>query len=140
MENTIWTWFLFSEGCIANIDKSFWGIVLKRLFVKESWNRPFEAFKKEWNFSKLSTKDQNRHSAQAFNDQRWRGRSVNIYITEFLIFPKKAFNGRRIYPFNKGLRIYGGGVPPPFWHVTNWYFYWWCKVETLQIVTLAFLV
>ena len=25
------------------------------------------------------------------------------------------FNGRRIYPFNKGLRIYGGGVyHPPF--------------------------
>ena len=23
-------------------------------------------------------------------------------------------NGRRIYPFNKGLRIYGGGVPLPF--------------------------
>ena len=32
-------------------------------------------------------------------------------------------NGRRIYPFNKGLRIYGGGVTPPFWHVENWYFY-----------------
>ena len=24
------------------------------------------------------------------------------------------FNGRRIYPFNKGLRIYGGVYHPPF--------------------------
>ena len=39
----------------------------------------------------------------------------NIYVTlkvgESLF---QSFNGRRIYPFNKGLRIYGGGVPPPF--------------------------
>ena len=33
-----------------------------------------------------------------------------------------------------------GGVPSPFWHVKNWYFYWWYKVETLQEVRLAFLV
>ena len=51
-----------------------------------------------------------------------------------------TINGRRIYPFNKGLRIYGGGVPSPFWHIKNWYFYWWYKVETLQVVRLAFLV
>ena len=25
-----------------------------------------------------------------------------------------TFNGRRIYPFNKGLRIYGGVYHPPF--------------------------
>ena len=27
---------------------------------------------------------------------------------------KSMFNGRRIYPFNKGLRIYGGVYQPPF--------------------------
>ena len=27
---------------------------------------------------------------------------------------KMNFNGRRIYPFNKGLRIYGGVYHPPF--------------------------
>ena len=26
----------------------------------------------------------------------------------------RIFNGRRIYPFNKGLRIYGGVYHPPF--------------------------
>ena len=51
-----------------------------------------------------------------------------------------SLNGRRIYHFNKELRNYGGVVPPPFWHVKNWYFYWWYKVETLQVVRLAFLV
>ena len=51
-----------------------------------------------------------------------------------------SFNGRRIYPFNKGLRIYGGGVPPPFWHVKKMYFCLWYELETLQVVGLAFLV
>ena len=36
-------------------------------------------------------------------------------IGECLYCPQTAiFNGRRIYHFNKGLRIDGGGVPPPF--------------------------
>ena len=28
-------------------------------------------------------------------------------------------NGRRIYPFNKGLPIYGGGYQPPFDTIKN---------------------
>ena len=28
---------------------------------------------------------------------------------------RKSINGRRIYPFNKGLRIYGGVYHPPFY-------------------------
>ena len=35
---------------------------------------------------------------------------LTICATKF----HRYLNGRRIYPFNKGLRIYGGGVPPPF--------------------------
>ena len=37
-------------------------------------------------------------------------------ITNFEKFPAKisSLNGRRIYPFNKGLRIYGGVYHPPF--------------------------
>ena len=36
-----------------------------------------------------------------------------IDIVQSLASPN-FLNGRRIYPFNKGLRIYEGGVPPPF--------------------------
>ena len=43
--------------------------------------------------------------------------------SKFQLILNSEINGRRIYPFNKGLRIYGGGVPPPFWHIKNWYFY-----------------
>ena len=32
----------------------------------------------------------------------------------YISFQNGIISGRRIYPFNKGLRIYGGGVPPPF--------------------------
>ena len=58
---------------------------------------------------------------------------------DFLGFRQKknSINWRRIYPFNKGLRIYGG-CTTPFWHVKKMYFY--LKVETLQVVRLAFLV
>ena len=34
-------------------------------------------------------------------------------MEEFALI-KSRVNGRRIYPFNKGLRIYGGGYHPPF--------------------------
>ena len=64
----------------------------------------------------------------------------NQLILLIFYFTFHPINGRRIYPFNKGLRIYEGGVPPHFWHVKNRYFYWWYKVETLQVVRLAFLV
>ena len=30
------------------------------------------------------------------------------------IYPEADVNGRRIYPFNKDLQIYGGFLPPPF--------------------------
>ena len=52
----------------------------------------------------------------------------------------KITDERGIYPFNKGLRIYEGGVPPPFWHVKKMYFCLWYELETLQVVRLAFLV
>ena len=31
----------------------------------------------------------------------------------------KCFNGRKIYPFNKGLQIYWGVYHPPFVHIKN---------------------
>ena len=48
-------------------------------------------------------------------------------------------NGRIIYPFNGVLWIYGG-VYTSFKHVPDSYFYLWYKVETLQVVKLAFIV
>ena len=38
----------------------------------------------------------------------------NQLILLIFYFTFHPINGRRIYPFNKGLRIYEGGVPPPF--------------------------
>ena len=52
---------------------------------------------------------------------------------------KWTLNGWRIYPFNKGLRIYEGGTTP-FWHAKNVYFYLEYGVETLQLVRLDFIV
>ena len=38
-----------------------------------------------------------------------------LYQGEDVSETSRRINGRRIYPFNKGLRIYGGGVyHPPF--------------------------
>ena len=43
------------------------------------------------------------------------GRGLTKNVTKYGIGGcGRGINGRRIYPFNKGLRIYGGGVPPPF--------------------------
>ena len=58
------------------------------------------------------------------------------------IFPpeRDILMGEGFILLTRGYRFMGGGVPPPFWHVKNWYFYWWYKVETLQVVRLAFLV
>ena len=53
-----------------------------------------------------------------------------VKIDEFI-------NGRRIYPFNKGLWIYGGYTTILF---TRLYFYSRYEVETLQVVKLAFLI
>ena len=39
---------------------------------------------------------------------------ISTLLRFILMLNNFVFNGRRIYPFNKGLRIYGGGVPPPF--------------------------
>ena len=43
---------------------------------------------------------------------------ANQYVTqqdkELKALEDAVLNGRRIYPFNKVLQIYGGGVPPPF--------------------------
>ena len=41
-------------------------------------------------------------------------------------------NERMIYSFNKGLRIYGG-VLPPIWQLKDVYFYLWYEFETLQV-------
>ena len=51
----------------------------------------------------------NQYTAKHNLDQR--DQKSSLRATKALIF-----NGRRIYPFNKELRIYGV-VPPPFWHV-----------------------
>ena len=68
---------------------------------------------------------------------------VSLYVDSFVITRERyqwlKVNGRRIYPFNKGLRIYGGGYHPPF-DTLKMYFCLWYELETLQIVRLAFLV
>ena len=53
------------------------------------------------------------------------------------MFHDTNLNERRIYPFNKGLRIYEGGTTP-FRHAKNVYFYLEYGVETLQVGEISF--
>ena len=39
---------------------------------------------------------------------------IMLNAVSYRLSTVKPLNGRRIYPFNKGLRIYGGVYHPPF--------------------------
>ena len=72
--------------------------------------------------------------------------SSSVQMSKLILDLKKTVATNKSSLMGEGFilltRGYGfmGGWTTPFWHVINWYFYWWYKVETLQVVRLAFLV
>ena len=60
-------------------------------------------------------KDLITHISSLLNAQQVDGKAFSQSIDTLIAEVRSNFNGRRIYPFNEGLRIYGRGVHhPPF--------------------------